>query len=114
MTKVYAISDDTWTPIRKALEAATVRAALDGKTEDKAAYEAALRDVTRAAIGALPDRPSHGLHLIHCWLTIGELIDIRIGLDAFINNPNNKPDKGWHELRARCNTTIELNTVTKS
>ena len=110
MRKIYEIDDATMMALRKALEAAVIKAALDGRRKDKAAYEDALKDVNATLVGQLSDRPA----CITCHLTIGELIDIRIALDAFIKDPNNVCDEGWHKLRARANTTIALNTGTKS
>lgn len=107
------------TAVRKALEVATIKAALDGKTGDKEAFEGALRALQSAAIDGLPDRPSHdGKGLVRCWLTLEELTDMELALEAQLKSLDNRAafaaqwaaaKRRVTALLARLKTTIALN-----
>lgn len=105
--------------VRKALETATIKAALDGKTADKAAFEGALAVLKSAAIDSLPDRPSVGEKgLVRCWLTLEELTDLEHSVEVYLKNLDNRAVHAalWAAtktrvtaLLARIRTTITLN-----
>ncbi len=119
MSKVYAIDDATFIALRKSLEASTIRAALDGRTEDKAAYEAALADVNSALVGSLPDRP----RTITCDLTLEELTDLQTAVGYYIDSHHGRAytntmqhaiERRMGDLLHRVGVTIRLNSVRKN
>lgn len=105
--------------VKKALEIATIKAALDGKTGDKASYEGALAELRAVQISALPDRPStDGKGLVRCWLTLEELTDMELALEAQLKSLDNRAafaaqwaaaKRRVTALLDRLKTTIALN-----
>src|SRR5579872_3517430 len=67
--------------IRRALEVAQIKAALDGKHLQVVAYEDALDELKRAQIADLPDRSG----TIRCDLTLEELKDLQTAVSGYMS-----------------------------
>ncbi len=78
--------------IRQALEAMTIRAALDGKVDVKRDAEDALIDVSAAQADALPDRVSPE-KMVQCFLTVGELKDMETAIAYAVTRAVSRGEK---------------------
>lgn len=111
--------------LHKAVEAAVIRAALDGRAEMKAAGEDTLAALTSAHIATLPEAPSrafYGEQTVNCELTLEELTDIQLALECYLKNLQGRAayltmwaltTRRLMKLHERITSTIKLNPLRK-
>lgn len=117
MSRMMEVDPKYYPWLFKALEAATVKAALDGRMADKDGYENALAEVKAERIACLPSEPQSSapkLHIIACSMSREELVDIQTAVAMQVEAKTGQHDwkhlvTSWRAILVRLTTTLTLN-----